>query len=208
MKKFGFLLLLIAVATMLGGTALAQGDLDYYFTTYFSSNVAAAPDATLRIINDGYTGGTLYANIFVLDDSEELSECCACAVTPDGLLSENMRLNLTANPLTGTKPSRGVIKVVAATTGFTPVRGVAEPPFVVGSAGLHAWMTHIQGTKVTLSAGNPVVPTVAGPYFTTETQLADANPTTGEVQMLQTLCYFEIQLSGAPCTCQPEDFDY
>ena len=62
----------MAVAVMLGGTALAQ-DTDSYFVTYYSGNVTAAPDGTLRIVNDGFTETDIYANIFVFDDSEELS---------------------------------------------------------------------------------------------------------------------------------------
>ena len=54
-----------------------------YFTTYYSNaNAAAAPDATVRIVNDGESGGNLYAAIYVFNDSEELQECCACLVTP------------------------------------------------------------------------------------------------------------------------------
>src|ERR1035438_10740006 len=97
MKKPGFLLLLVGFAMMLGGTAMAQ-DLDFYFTTYFSNaNTAGAPDATVRIVNDGGSGGNLYADIYVFDDSEELTECCSCPITPDGLLSESVNRNLTAN---------------------------------------------------------------------------------------------------------------
>src|ERR1700693_1385527 len=58
MKKLGFLMFMLALALMLGGTALAQnvGDGSFYFTTYYANNVTAAPDATRRIINDGYKG--------------------------------------------------------------------------------------------------------------------------------------------------------
>src|ERR1035441_3574645 len=89
MKKLGFLMMLLAMAVMLGGTASAQ-DYSYYFTTYYSNaNTANAPDATVRIINDGFTGTNIYAAIFVFDDSEELTECCDCEITPDSLLSES-----------------------------------------------------------------------------------------------------------------------
>ena len=106
--------------------------------------------------------------------------------------------------------TRGVIKVVgsvsnpgAAPFGFPPVVGALSP-----AAGLHVWMTHIQGTKVTLSAGNAVVPVVAGPFFVTETLGADSNLSAGEELLLQNLCYYDSLLSGKPCTCQPEDFDF
>src|SRR5271154_4700039 len=166
MKKLGLLMFLLALAVMLGGTALAQGDLSYYFTTYYSANQANVPDAALRVINDGVTNGNLFASIYVFDDSEELTQCCSCKITPDGLLSESVKLNLTANPIRGIVNTRGVIKVIASTveadvnTTFAP-----NAP----SPGLHVWGTHIQGTKVTLSPGAPVSPVVAGPFFVTET---------------------------------------
>src|SRR5450755_1700226 len=124
MKKLGFVTLLLAMAVMLGGTAFAQcvqvsGDPSDYFTSYFSNaNTANAPDATVRAINDGSQGVNLWADIFVFDDSEELTECCSCVITPDGLLSESVNKNLTANPITGIKPTRGVIKLISSATEF------------------------------------------------------------------------------------------
>jgi hypothetical protein len=195
-------LLLVVTALMLGETASAQ-DYSTYFTTYYSNaNTANAPDASVRIINDGNTGFNLYANIYVFDDSEELQECCSCAITPDGILSESVNKNLTANPLTGVLPKRGVIKVI---TNDVSGAAVGIPPPL---GGLHGWATHIQGTKVTLSPGNQVVPVVAGPYFVTETPFADSNLSPSEQGMLYQLCYFDWLLSGNPCTCQPEDDDF
>jgi hypothetical protein len=204
MKKLGFLLLLTAVAVMLPGTALAQ-DNTVYFTTYYSGNgLTGGPDATVRIINDGSQGAALYASIYVFDDSEELTQCCSCQVTPDGLLSESVRQNLTANSIRGIVNSRGVIKVISSST------NTAGPTFAANTpvSGLRVWATHVQGTKVTLSAGNPVVPVVSGPFFLTETLAADSNLAGAEQTLLQQLCYFDFLLSGKPCTCQPEDYDF
>jgi hypothetical protein len=213
MKKFGLLLLLMVVAVMLGGTALAQ-DTDSYFTTYYSGNIptagATTPDGTVRVINDGFAGN-LYANFFVLDDSEELTQCCSCEVTPDGLLSESVHFNLTTNPIRGILNTRGVIKVIAGSAfgpPAVPFNTTAINPPIVVSAGLHVWATHVQGTKVTLSAGLPVTPVVAGPWFVTETLAADSNLVMGEQTILQDMCYFDFLLSGKPCTCQPEDYDF
>src|ERR1039457_2310117 len=101
MKNLGFVVLLMAITVMLGGTALAIDVGNHYFTTYFSNaNTANAPDATVRIINDGSTGSALYADMYVLYNCSVLTECCDCEVTPDGLLSESVNNNLTANPLT------------------------------------------------------------------------------------------------------------
>src|SRR5580700_5118473 len=86
--------------------------------------------------------GPLFASIYVFDDSEELTQCCSCAITPDGLLSESVKLNLTANPIRGIVNSRGVIKVISSAnesdffTNFAP-----NTP----TPGLRVWMTHIQG---------------------------------------------------------------
>jgi hypothetical protein len=192
MKKLGFLMLLVALAVMLGGTALAQGDNSDYFVTYYSNaNTANAPDATVRAVNDGDTEGNLYASIYVFDDSEELTECCSCLITPDGLLSESVNKNLTAAPLTGIKPTRGVIKIISSylesdvNTNFAP----NEP-----TAGIRAWATHVQK----LTSG----------FAVTETAFADSNLAASEESLLEALCLFDHRLSGHPCTCTPEDQDF
>jgi hypothetical protein len=227
MKKLGFSGLMLAVCLMLAGTALGQGDYSTYFTTYYSSaNIANAPDETLRIINDGGaefdeefafgnqgpqvpqgSGVALWASIYVLDDSEELTQCCSCLITADGLLSESVNKNLTANPIRSILNTRGVIKVISSSTesdvntGFAPNNPVA---------GLRVWATHVQGTKVTLTPGKPITPVVAGPFFVTETLAADSNliPYGPEQTLLESLCYYDYLLSGKPCTCQPEDYDF
>src|ERR1035438_9166394 len=187
MKKPGFLLLLVGFAMMLGGTAMAQ-DLDFYFTTYFSNaNTAGAPDATVRIVNDGGSGGNLYADIYVFDDSEELTECCSCPITPDGLLSESVNKNLTANPITGIKPTRGVIKVIASPNNDATAIGTL-------STGLTGWSTHVQK----LSSG----------FLLTEASMHPMSLSADEFSLLQSLCLFDKRLSGQPCTCTPEDSDF
>ena len=117
---------MLAIALLAGASqnVLAQevpapgGDDSFYLVSYFSNNVAAAPDATVSFVHDGSAllisqvpvQINLWADFYVFDDSEELTECCACLITPDGLLSESIRTELTANPLTGKVPPRGVIR--------------------------------------------------------------------------------------------------
>jgi hypothetical protein len=193
MKKVS--LLLLAIALLMGvvsGTAAAQavtatGDNSVYFVSYFSNNVAAAPDATVRFINDGDTAGNLWAAFYVFDDSQELTECCACEITPDGLLSEDVKTQLTANPITGKVPTRGVIKVISSSS--------LDPTNVIPTAGLRGWATHIQTVK-------------AATYAITETAFADSNLINAEEKLLQNLCYYDALLSGLPCTCTPEDHDF
>ena len=195
MKKIS--LLVLAIALLMGivsGTAAAQsatvtGDNSVYFVSYYSNNVAAAPDATVRFINDGDTAGNLWAAFYVFDDSQELQECCACEITPDGLLSEDVKTQLTANPITGKVPTRGVIKVISSSS--------LDPTNVIPTAGLRGFVTHIQAaTKST--------------YAITETKFADANLVAAEeaLLLLQNLCYYDALLSGLPCTCTPEDSDF
>jgi hypothetical protein len=188
MKKLGFCMLMLAIALMLGGNALAQGDNSVYFTSYYSNaNTSAAPDGTVRAINDGDTGANLWAAIYVFDDSQELQECCACQITPDGLLSESVDKNLTANAITGKKPTRGVIKVISSASN--------DPTNTVPTAGLRVWGTHIQKATGTT-------------YAVTETKFADSNLVGAEQTLLQELCYFDALLSGLPCSCTPEDNDF
>jgi len=194
--KIGTLLFsILAISLMLGiasGNAVAQnvGDNSTYFTTYYSNaNTSGAPDSTVRIINDGDTGGNLWASIYVFDDSQELQECCSCEVTPDGLLSESVNANLTANALTGKKPTRGVIKVISSSS--------SDPTADEPTTGLRVWSTHVQRATAT-----------AGAFYVTETKAADSNLSSGEQALLQNLCYYDSLLSGLPCSCTPEDHDF
>jgi len=196
MKRLGLLLLILATSLLLGEIAFAQGDNSYYFTTYYSNaNTSGAPDGTVRIINDGEYNGSPYHNlwaaIYVFDDSEELQECCSCVVTPDGLLSESVNKELTANPLRGIPPTRGVIKVIA-TTGNSATTLFPTP-------GLRVWATHVQATS-----NQPE----KGPFFVTETPAADSNLSAAEQTLLQNLCSYDAMLSGTPCICTPEDQDF
>ena len=200
MKRVGFLLFLVLMLGIASGTALAQnvGDNSVYFVTYFANNVAAAPDATLRIINDGDTGGNLWASIYVFDDSQELTECCSCKITPDGLLSESVRNNLTKTPINGAVKTRGVIKVISSST-ESDVNTSFAPN--TPTAGLRGWATHIQS----VANATPFGP---APYYQTEDELADSNLAAHEQAFLEQLCMFDNLLSGKPCTCTAEDKDF
>jgi hypothetical protein len=185
-KKVLFLTFL-ALLLVASGTAFAQGDNTVYFVTYFSNNASGVPDATVRFVNDGDTGGSLWAAFYVFDDSQELTECCACVITPDGVLSESVQKNLTANPLTSHVPKTGVIKVISSASN--------DPTNTKPTAGLRGWATHIQ-------KGNGTA------YWGSETKFADANLAGAEQSLLQNLCYYDAALSGNPCTCTPEDTNF
>ena len=222
MKRLGYLLFAVmAITLMLGGNALAsapvnQGDNSYYFVTYYSNaNTTGAPDQTVRIINDGdfattapegVENGTLWAAIYVFDDSQEMRSCCACQITSDGLLSESVNKELTANEFTGRgQIARGVIKVVSS---ISP-----DPTSPFPAIGLRGWATHIQATTTTFPApgpGNPVNAVEKGPWFVTEDALADSNPTLLELGNLGTLCSYGLTIGSGYglCPCTPEDYDF
>ena len=192
MKRVGlFMFAVVAIALMFSGNALAQGDNSVYFVTYYSNNASGAPDGTVRFINDGDTGKNLWAAIYVFDDSQELQACGACEITPDGLLSEDVKTELTNNPLTGRVPSRGVIKVISSSTW--------DPTNVMPTAGLRGSATHIQRATAT-----------SGAYATTETAVADSNLSSWEQQTLDNLCYYAGLLGSGQgtITCTPEDKDF
>jgi hypothetical protein len=196
MKKLGFMLLLILMLGIASGSALAQGDNSVYFTTYYSNaNTAGAPDAVIRFINDGDTGANLWASYYVFDNSQELQECCSCQITPDGINSEDVNKNLTANSLTRYVNTNGVIKVIASSVG----NASGNTP----AAGLHGFATHIQRAA-------PAFPAGTGAFFVTETAFADSNLAAGEETMLELLCKFEVILGSGRgvCSCTPEDSDF
>ena len=192
MKRVGlFMSAVVAIALMFSGNALAQGDNSVYFVTYYANNVSGAPDGTVRFINDGDTGWTLYADIFVFDDSQELQAVGSCPITPDGLLAEDVKTQLTNNPLTGRIPSRGVLKVISDSAG--------NPTAIVPTAGLRGTATHIQRATPT-----------SGAYATTETAVADSNLSSTELTLLENLAYYSSLLGSGQgtITCTPEDHDF
>src|ERR1700735_5783089 len=115
MKPLCRILPVLAVALLVlgigSGIAMAQ---DVYKLNYFSNNAAPAPDATVRIDNPGLTYGNLCAMIYVFDADQQLTECCGCVQTDNGLRTLSVRNNLTSNPLTGIRSNNGVIKIVSA----------------------------------------------------------------------------------------------
>ena len=206
MKTVGVLLLPIFALTLLSASnAFAQGDKSYYFVAYFSNaNTGGAPDAVLRLINDGdastaqvegVPNGTLYASIYTFDDSQEMQECCNCTVTADGILSESVNQNLTSNTLTGRQEtSRGVVKIISSSSS-DPTNNVLTP-------GLRGYMTHVQSTTNIPSKG---------PFFVSETALPDSNLVSTEQEDIEETCGFIFTLGGRTwgiCSCTPEDYDF
>ena len=130
MKKTTSLIVSLLALTLCVASAWASTTpppADTLKVDYFSNaNTAGAPDGTLRLTNPGTSGGNIYAAIFVFDPEQELTECCECLLTPDGLRTLSVDADLTSNPLTGVTLKTGLIKI-ASTTGTSASRLVPTP---------------------------------------------------------------------------------
>ena len=157
---------------------------------YFANaNTAGAPDATVRLTNPGSAGGGVCANIYVFDSFQEMSECCSCYISPDGLRTLSVNTDLTSNPLTGVTLNTGAVKIVSnvATSTFCPVPTKSNTIF----GGVRAWATHIQNSNFTV----------------TETASQDATLSSAEVSRLNAECS-AISLDGSGrgiCSCGTGD---
>jgi hypothetical protein len=191
MKHLCRMLPVLVIALFVLGLCSVAMAQDVYKVNYFSNNAAPAPDATVRIDNPGLTYGNLCAMIYVFDADQQLSECCGCVETHNGLRTLSVRANLTSNPLTGVVSRNGVIKVVSAAVNNSPCDPTSN---VSPKANLRVWVTHIQ---------NPV-----GTAFPiTETESSDSTLGATELANLQAQCAF-INILGSGqgiCSCGTGD---
>ncbi|HTC74115.1 MAG TPA: hypothetical protein VK684_00975 [Edaphobacter sp.] len=203
--------LLILGLCVLGASAAAQTpSQDFFKISYFANNgVAGAPDATVRIDNPGSPFSTvpdtaaaptsgdvnLCAMIYVFDNDQQLSECCGCLVTPNGLRTLSVRKDLTGNPLTGVVSNNGVIKIVSALPNpagdqLCDPDGSNQPVPTV-----RAWASHVQNK-------------VGTAYPITETAFTDATLSEDEFFFnLNEQCLFAERLGSGKgvCSCGTGD---
>jgi hypothetical protein len=198
--------LVILGLCLLGVSASAQTTQDFFKINYFANNgVAGAPDATVRIDNpgspvatepstaDGVNGDiNLCAMIYVFDNDQQLTECCGCLVTPNGLRTLSVKKDLTSNPLTGVVSNNGVIKIVSGTVNNEPCNAAA--PFQAVPT-IRAWASHVQNK-------------VGTAYPITETAFTDATLSQQEAEFnLFEQCVFAQRLGSghAICSCGTGD---
>jgi len=154
-------------------------------------------DNLLRLINRGnFQGnrlGSICGVIFVLDDDQELQECCLCPLSADKVLTLSTISDLTSNPLfKNAKMSLGTIKVISCIGTTTVCSGDC-----IVEKGLLAWISHAE----TIASNLP--PSFG---FTTSTSV-DEVPSVpidfGEIEHLVQDCNFaQTQGSGAGiCDC-------
>jgi hypothetical protein len=166
---------------------------DVYKLNYFSyANTAGSPDATVRIDNPGLTYGNLCAMIYVFAADQQMSECCGCGESHNGLRTFSINTNLTSNPLTDVVLATGVIKIVSSAPNYG--NGGCDPTSnVKPTPNLRAWATHDQ----TYGDNIPI----------TETEFTDSPLGATELSNLQAQCNF-ISILGSGhgiCTCGTGD---
>ena len=193
LKKLSIAVALVGFAATL--SAQVSPYPDTFKVNYFqNANCIDVPDATVQITNVGTQigsklepSGNLCALIYVFRPDQELSECCGCRITPDGLRTISVDHDLTKNPLTGpsTTLQTGLVKIVSSLS--------CEPSNPIPATGVKAWLTHIQ---TTFSLGPPL-------GYDTETEFSDSNLSAGELNSLKSKCAaIEAVGSGAgKCTC-------
>jgi hypothetical protein len=186
-----FCLVAVLVGLVIAGAGVASAQTDVYRLNYFSNNAAPAPDATVRISNPGLTYGNLCAMIYVFDADQQLTECCGCVETHNGLRTLSVRSNLTSNPLTGVVSRNGVIKVVSAAVNNSPCDPTAN---VTPTPNLRVWVTHIQNA-------------VGTAFPITETESSDSTLGATELANLQAQCSFVNILGSGQgiCSCGTGD---
>src|SRR5579872_5539845 len=189
MRRFTLLIVCtLAVALCSAAASTTPPPADTLKVDYFANANSGSPDATLRITNPGTSGTGLCAAIFVFDPMQEMSECCSCYVSPDGLRTLSVNGDLTSNPLTGVTLHTGAIKIVSTRANGTTC---PAPTALYPTPAIRAWATHIQNAN----------------FAITETASQDATLSYTEQVLLQNECH-AIHLDGSGkgiCSCGTGD---
>ena len=192
MRKAIFATALVTLGLLTLGLGIASAQ-DIYKVNYFSNaNTSGAPDATVRIDNPGVTYDLVCAFIYVFDNDQQLSECCGCKETPDGLRTLSVNKDLTSNPLTGVKSTNGVIKVVSGINfDVAPCDPTTD---ILFGPNVRVWATHIQNK-------------VGSAFPITETESSNSAISDGEAGGLESQCLF-VNILGSGhgiCSCGTGD---
>jgi len=188
LTSISILPLILSVVSVFASTTRPTPDV--LKVDYFSNaNTTGAPDATVRMTDPGTAPGNICAYIGVFDPDQEMSECCACLLTPDGLVTLSVNIDLTSNPYIGTALTTGVIKIVstAPVSNACPLPGTTINSLPTLEPAVRAWTTHIQN----------------GNFAVTETASQDATLSSTESTLFTDACTSIVQDGSGHgiCTC-------
>lgn len=126
-------------------------------------------DTTLRITNPDITGQDLCAMIYVFDNDQQMSECCGCIVSKNGLNTLSLNNNLLNNPLTGVRSKAGTVMVVPADYSSNPTCNASS---MTPAGAQIAWSTHLQklNTGQTVSTEDTFSPTALNSVLSSSLQ--------------------------------------
>lgn len=150
---------------------------------YFDTTSGA--DSTIRITNPGMTGQDLCAMVYVFDQDQQMSECCGCLVSQDGLLTLSLMKNLLNNPLTGMVSKSGTVMLVSAAQGAS---GGCDASSVMPAGNIIAWSTRLPASQSGLS-------------LTEEDAFSSSGLTATSSAALQAQCAFVQQLGSGQGLC-------
>ena len=150
---------------------------DNYRVTYFENNGRpGAPDAFIHVLNPGVASGGLCASIYVWRHDQELSECCSCPISNNGLLTLRVSA-LTNNPGDHAGiPGSGSVAIIADSN--------CDATNPAPTADLRAWATHVNPD--TLTEG----------FDVSETEALDTQLSSGEQSEAAGRCGF-IRVNGS-----------
>jgi hypothetical protein len=178
-------ILLTALASSLALFAQNPITADGPYQIRFASNLHIG-DSVVNMTNSGANGGSICVHIYAYTPDEQLSSCCSCMITPNGLTSLSVKQDLASNGLTPVVPSAMVIKLLAAAP-VSDTCSAANPGAKVN--GLLAWGTTIHPLPVT--AGTP-----ATTYGLESSAFSPATLSYTEQARMTSLCAF-IKANGS-----------
>ena len=206
--KMGVLFIWIFVFSMVAFAQVAGGSLplappvvpekDGAYRIHYIANLDAG-DSYLNFTNSGALSGLdpvgrICVNVYVFDPAEELISCCACPVTPNGLVSLSARNDLIGNTLTPGVPTSIVVKLLSS----LPIAGTcnASSPSATNLVrGMHVWSTNLHLN----TAAAPVAPILRAAQRPIYGQTEDdpkAELSFSELTKLTSFCNF-IQANGS-----------
>jgi hypothetical protein len=188
-KHFALAIAAVAFSTAAfaqdGTTASDFFQIDYAANLNIGDSFVNFTNSGANVVNGVSTN--ICISLYTFDPQEELISCCACTVTPNGLVSLSVVKSLISNPLTPAIPTSVVIKALASPAGpGTTCTSAASLPEIEISHGLLAWGTTLHQNTSTAAAS----------YSVTETPFSQAVLSGSELAHLTSTCGF-IQANGS-----------
>ncbi|MBV8281305.1 MAG: Ig-like domain-containing protein [Candidatus Eremiobacteraeota bacterium] len=121
------------------------------FTVAYFDAVSGV-DSTIRITNPATTEQSLCAMVYVFDQDQQMSECCGCLISDNGLLTLSLNKDLLSNPLTGVQSKSGTMMLVSASE---PASGLCNASTITPAGAVLAWSTHLPQSGTTSSSEVP-----------------------------------------------------